>query len=1186
MKKPIRSTLLCAILFLFAVENFAQMTANAQQLKSGVSQKKEVSEKKLKDVLTELKDHYNVDILFFDRYIDEYSVSSELIRWDKTIEKNLEAILKSTNLEFKKTKRGGFVVSPKKTSQSEEVQDKGFLKSNVQGVSSSNDLTNAVQGNVIQIPGTILVSGIVSDETGQPLPGANIIQKGTTNGTTTDATGKYSITVPDDAILVISFIGYTTVEEVVGNRSTIDISLKADAKSLAEIVVSAPYGEIRKSDITSAQSTISAKDISLTVNTTFDQALQGRAAGVYVTQNTGAPGGGVSVNIRGVNSINGSNEPLYVVDGVQIQGSTSLSGINPLSTINPSDIESFQVLTGPNATAVYGSRGTNGVILITTKRGKSGKMKVTYNYMYSLQARPKNLDVMNLQQYAQMNIDYKTDIGNASGIREDFKDPSILGAGTDWQKALFQQAAINKHEITFSGATDKNSYYLSGERWMQDGVGLNSGFNRTSVRLNVDNKPRNWLSIGTNIMLSQTDQKLGTMGNGIWNNLVLNAIQLAPDIPVKNLDGTYGGGNPAVSTAQQFSPPNPVGLANLVTNEQTTRTLIGGLSLGVKIIKGLEFRTNFNTNIGYTNSTLFYPTYQFSAYQYNSTAVLQNQTNLNTYWGWNQMLNYQTDIGKHHINAKVLHEAQASYYKNLMGQRQGFSTNNILDLNVGDPSTAANGGGQGSWALDSYLGSVNYNFDDRYIVTVSYRADGSVNFAPANKWGYFPSVSAAYRISNEKFFDVQWISDLRLRFETGVTGNQGNGGAIYGALNSGPSEWGTSFTPARFPNPNFKWEQTTTNNIGLTFGLLNGRVQVDADYYVKNSDNLILQSSLPWYMGTSGTSAVQPPFVNIGSLSNKGWSFSINTINIKSGRFKWESNLNISSFKTNITSLTTQSGQINRVLGSPKGNTPFVQRSIVGQAPWQFVGNIQQGVFQNLDDVTNSARPVDSNGLPYAVGVNSIWVGDAKYKDINGDGKIDQNDLTFIGNPWPKVFGGFTNNFSYRGIELSILITASFGNQIYNLMRDEQINPNNINLGRNMFVTTSNYAKLATDQDGNPYLLNPNTSVPRVLGNSGLNNNYGRYTSTYVEDGSYVRIKNVSVNYHLPASLIGRQKVIQGVRVGVSAQNLFTFTNYKGYDPEVGAYVGPSYSGDTMIGVDYGRYPSTPFYSFNIGVEF
>jgi len=1195
MKKTIRSTLLCAILFLLAVENFAQMTAHAQQLKGSTSEKK-VTERKLKDVLTDLKDHYNVDILFFDRYIEEYSVASEMIHWDKPIEKNLEAVLKSTNLEFKKTKKGGYVISPKKISQAEDVQDKDFQKANDQTASTSNQQSTVPGASVLQIPGTILVSGIVKDESGQSLPGANVIQKGTTNGTTTDADGKYSLNVPDDATLVFSFIGYTTLEEPVGNRTTIDISLKSDATSLNEIVVTG-YGELRKADVTSAQSSISAKDISLTVNTTFDQAIQGRAPGVYVTQNSGNPGGGVSVNIRGVSTLTGSNEPLYVIDGVQIVGGTSTSGTNPMSMLNPSDIDNMEILQGPNATSIYGSRGTNGVILITTKRGKSGSLKVNYGYSYSLQAQPKNQDIMNLPQFAQMQVEYKTLIGDKAGIREEFKDPSLLGPGSDWQKALFQQAAMQKHQLSFSGGTDKGTYYLSAERLMQDGIALNSGYNRSSVRLNTESKLRPWLSLNTNFMYSQEDRKLGSMGTASfqWNNLILNANQLGPDIPIYNLDGSYGAGNPAVSTTQQYTPPNPVGLANLVTNTQLARTFQGNITLAVQIMKGLEFRTNANTNISYSSGTIYYPTFHFSAYQQNPIAKLTETSNQNMSWLWNQMLIYNTEINRHHINAMATHEAQYSDYRNLSGFRQNFPTNNILDLNLGDPTTASNSGGQGNWAMESYLGRINYSFDNRYIVTATIRADGSANFGPKNKWGMFPSASAAWRISNEKFFQIPAINDLRLRFETGVTGNQntGNGNPIYGRMTAaGPSPFGPSFSPAVYPNPYIKWEQTSTNNFGLTLGILSGKIQLDADYYLRKVDNLILQNSYPYYMGTGGTAGPQPPVVNIGGMQNNGWSVSITTKNINTGNFRWTSNLNVSAFQPKVTALTSGNATIVRTIGQPKGNEPFQSVSAVGQAPWQFLGNISQGLFQDLNDLNNSPRPVDNSGVILPVNQSSIWVGDMKYKDVNGDGVIDSKDQTYIGNPWPKWFGGFTNNFSYKGFDITMLITFSYGNQIYNLMRDEQTNPNNINLGKNMYVTALDYAKLSTTDpnDASIHLLNPNSTVPRIQGTKGLNNNYDRYTSNYVEDGSYARLKNLTIGYTLPAFLLSKQKVIQGVRIAVSGQNLFTLTNYRGYDPEVGSYVGPSYAGDqlssTLVGVDYGRYPLTRVYSFNMAIDF
>ena len=1022
---------------------------------------------------------------------------------------------------------------------------------------------------------TRAVTGTITDGEGNPIPGANVLLKGTTMGTATDAEGNFTIEASEGDVLHISFIGFASRDVQVGTQSRIDVQLEEDVATLQEVVV-VGYGEMRRADLTSAQTSISSAEIERTVNTTIEQAIQGRAAGVYVTQNTGAPGGGISVNIRGINSISGTNEPLYVVDGVQIQGSISPSGSNPLSSLNPADIESMEILQGPSATAIYGSRGTNGVVLITTKRGKSGDVKISYGYTYSLQTEPEKLDIMNLREYAQMENEYKAIAGGT--VREDFLDPSILGNGTDWQEELFLNSAMQKHQVSVSGGGEKTTFYLSGERMDQEGVALGSGFDRTSIRLNLDNQPRKWLTLGGNFNVSQTNEKI----SATQSNVIVNAIQLAPHIPVRNLDGSYGGGNVNNSAAEQWAPPNPIGLANLTTNEITRRRLLGGLNAGFKIIEGLEFRTNFNTDIGFSNSTYFLPTYQFG-YQQNTLAVLNNSHNLNTYWNWNQLVQYVKQFGNHHLNVMVTHEAQESSWKNLFAERKGFSTNEVLDIEAGDETQDDTGGGHGEWAMESFLGRINYNYADRYIITAAFRADGSINFGPQNKWGYFPSVSAAWRVSEEGFFDVPFISDLRLRYETGLTGQQGGSGAIYGTLRAGPSEWGTSFLPSRYPNPNFQWEETRTDNYGINLGFLENRIQIEADYYIKNTDNLIMESSLPWYMGTVGNGGVTSPTVNIGSLENKGWSVTLNTVNINTGNLRWESNFNISSFETKIKSLTSGSSHIDKINWWMNN---WTQRSVVGQAPWQFYGYVEEGIFGSREELENSALPADTEGDEFPIADNSIWVGDVKYKDINGDGIITGEDQTFIGNPYPKWFGGFTNTFSYKGFDLSVLIFFSYGNDVYNYIRNENSNPNNINLGRNMFTGAFDYAKVALDEEGNPYLENPGTTVARMSGGN-KNNNFQRHTNKYVEDGSYVRLKNVSLNYNLPSALLAKSGFIKGARVGISAQNILTLTNYSGYDPEVGSYVGPNAStANAAVGVDYGRYPLTPVYSINVGIDF
>src|SRR5690606_5340792 len=417
----------------------------------------------------------------------------------------------------------------------------------------------------------------------------------------------------------------------------------------------------------------------------------------------------------------------------------------------------------------------------------------------------------------------------------------------------------------------------------------------------------------------------------------------------------------------------------------------------------------------------------------------------------------------------------------------------------------------------------------------------------------------------ESFFNVPFISDLRLRFETGLTGNQGNGGAIYGTLADAlPTEWGSGFRPANYPNSDYQWEETKMDNFAITLGLFNGRIQLDADYYMKEVDNLILQSELPWYMGTRGDASVGAPVVNVGTMENEGWTVALHTVNIDKNGFKWESDFNISGFKTKVTNLTTGSSHLTRE-GPDWFLANFAQRTQVGYAPWLFFGYIEEGLFQSVEEIENSARPVDNNGDPRPAAENSIWVGDVKYRDMNNDNKITADDRTFLGNPYPKWFGGFTNTCSFKGIDVSILLTYSYGNQAYNYVRYQNNNPNNINLGRNMFIEAFDYAKVAVDGEGNPYLLNPETRVNRISG-SNVNGNYDRITNKYLEDGSYLRVKNISVNYTLPQKLLGNQNVVRNVRVGASVQNAFTITGYSGYDPEIGSYVGPNRSEERRVG--------------------
>jgi len=1030
------------------------------------------------------------------------------------------------------------------------------------------------------------VSGKVTSPDGQGLPGVSVVIKGTTNGAATDVNGTFNLEAADADVLVVSYVGFVTQEVAVGNKTTINVSLKEDTKMLSEVVVTG-YGEIKRSDLTSAQTTIGATQIEKTVNTTIEQAIQGRAAGVYVTQNTGQPGGGVSVNIRGINSINGSNEPLYVIDGVQIQPGTvsfgSTSSSNPLAGLNPADIESMEILQGPSATALYGSRGTNGVVLITTKRGKTGDIKINYGYTYSLQDKPKQVDVMSLQQYAIMTNEMRALTGATPNL--DFQDPSILGEGTNWQEALFKRAPLQKHQLSLSGGGEKSQVYLSGEYFDQAGIAIGSNFKRYSFRLNVDNQARKWLKLSTNLAVNQTMENLAAT----QENVILTALQMSPGIAVINPNGTWGGADATNGAAEQFTPINPIALANIVQNDLLRRGVIGGLNAEINLLKGLSLRTSFSGNANFGNNNYFTPSYQIGG-RNNPTATLSTGNSASTYWNLNQLLQYNTTLGKHAINAMASHESQSGKYQDITGARNGFLSNDFPVLAAGNTQGQTNNSNLTDWALESYLARAIYTFNEKYVLQGAIRTDGSSNFGSENIWGYFPSISAAWNVSQEPFMKaIPVINNFKIRFETGLTGNQGTGG-IYSPLTTIPTTWGSGFVVGQYGNPGLQWEETNTNNIGFNLSLLENRIQLEGDFYIKKTNNLLLRLPLPDYLGATGNGSIGSPNVNIGSLQNKGYALSLNTVNMDRGGFNWNTNFNVSGFRPKVTEFYSASAIVERQAWFMDY---FTQRAVVGQTPWLFYGYVEDGIFQSIEEIKASALPTvngvelplevkDANGN---VTTQGVWVGDTKYRDINNDNVIDERDQTFIGNPWPKATFGMTNNFSYKGFDLMVLLTGSYGNDIFNYVRFVNSDPNNINLGRNMTQETFNYARVGGDA-ANPVLLNPGYDVPRITA-SNINGNFQRITSKYVEDGSYLRLKNVQIGYNVPKILLARQGVVQGARLTLGVQNLYTFTKYSGFDPEVGAYVGrDAQVSSQTIGADYGRYPLTPMYTFSIGIDF
>jgi TonB-dependent starch-binding outer membrane protein SusC len=1025
-----------------------------------------------------------------------------------------------------------------------------------------------------------VVSGVVTDPSlGSPIHGVSVMVKDSLTLTTTDTEGRYSILVKPTDVLIFSLSGYISVELPVGNNTRLDVALEEDIQSLAELmdVVLVGYGELKRTDLSSAQVSLDAKQIDQTLNTTVEQALQGRAAGVYVVQNTGQPDGSVSVNIRGVNSVNGTNDPLYVIDGIQINsgGAFGSNGsVSPLAGLNPADIETIEVLQGPSATAIYGSRATNGVILITTRRGKQGDLSIRYGFQYGIQDTPKRLPVLNQQQYAQFTNELRTSTGGT--IPEEFQDLSLLGKGTDWQRELFATAPLVNHHLSISGGKEETQFYLSGDYFKQDGIISGAGFDRGSIRLNIDNQTRSWLKLNLNLNVNQTDDKLTAQNE----NVIVNTLAIAPNIAVRNLDGSWGGADNTNGSSVQYTPYNPVAIANLIQDKYKRRQLLAGVGAAVNITKSLTFKTSLNTNIGTASTTYFVPTFAVGQQSNNIASLTITEANT-TYWSWNQLLQYDKSIDDHTLGVMVSHEAQYGLAKNVSSGRMGFITTNILDLNAGNGSESSNSSAQSDWAMESYFSRVNYTFKNKYIVQAAMRADGSSNFGRDHRWGLFPSGSVAWRISQESFMkSLAAVNELKLRAEVGVTGNQGNGG-VYSELIPITTPWGTGFVTGQYGNHNLKWEQTTTYNVGFNLGLMQDHIHVEGDFYTKKTNNLIMKSQLPDYLGTNGTGSIASPTENISALENKGYSITVSTVNLDRNDFVWHTNFNISGFKTKVTRLYSESAIIDRTAWYMNS---FTQRSLVGKAPWQFYGYQEEGLFQSVDEINASALPVNSDGKELTVGQYGVWVGDTKYKDVNQDGVIDERDRTYIGNPWPKFFFGLTNTFNYKGFDLSVLLTGSYGNDIYNYMRYANSGPNNVNLGMNVFDETMRYAQVSTDAQGNPYLLNPGTQQSRLIGT--LNGNNTRISSRFVEDGSYLRLKNVQVGYTLPSSVLSKQNLVKDIHITIGAQNLATLTGYKGYDPEVGSYVGKSMvAGNQLVGVDYGRYPLTPVYTFSIHVE-
>ena len=1023
------------------------------------------------------------------------------------------------------------------------------------------------------------VTGNVKDASGDPMIGITVSLDGKPVAVT-DLDGNFTVqNAKSSSVIRLSYVGYLDQQFTVGNKNQFNLTMKEDPKALEEVVV-VGYGTMKRSDLTGAVTSVGDEAISKSVSTSIDQVLQGRAAGVQVQANTGTPGGSSTIRIRGTNSLNATSQPIFVIDGVIIDSSSGDNGdSNPLSEINPSDIVSMDILKDASATAIYGSRASNGVIMITTKRGKAGDATVTYDGYVGWQTMPKSLDVLNLKQYAQ----HYNDIADAQikSATNSFVRPDLLGEGTDWQDELFRHALMTSHNLSVTGGSEKITYALSAGYLDQDGIVIGSSFRRQTLRGNTDAQIKKWLKGGFSFSLA--DSKQQTLANSY--SIILTALRSQPSVAVRSADGSFDGPD------DQWMPDNPVALAQITRNYNKKFNFRVNTYLEATIFKGLTYRTELSAD--YNNNKYYYymPDYKFGVKTSDSRTSQWTSTN-SKYWSWRNILTYANTFGKHSINAMLGQEMSHNHYETQVTSANGFPSNSATDPSAGSNDSSSPVGYQDNSSIFSYFGRAFYSYDDRYMATFTLRRDGSSMFADGHRWGWFPSAALAWRVSGEKFMqNVKWINNLKLRAGWGETGNQNVRQWAYMALlTTYNTPWGVGVLNGNNANPDLKWETTKSWNLGFDLSVLNNRIDIVFDWYYKKTNDLLMELDLPAFLGSGGGSnygTAANPWGNVGSLRNTGIEFTINSININKKNFQWSSNFVFSLNRNKVLSLDTETGTLPQTfqVGS---ETATVTNTVVGQPMAQFWGYKVIGRFDKPEDFyyKDAQGNVKQVALPTgcSIGKSGTWLGDYRFADLNGDGVIDNNDQTFIGNPEPKFTFGFGNSLSWKGWDFSFQFTGSYGNKVLNYNRRQlEITGSTSNL----LTSVLNYARVekidpnGPDDYRNYWVTNASsTTMPRLYTESYSNGN-NRVSDAFVEDGSYIRLQNVSLSYTFPKKWI-EHLYLSNVKLYMNIQNLFTITKYDGYDPEVGSLYGDALKN----GIDYNRYPSPRIYTFGINVSF
>lgn len=1121
----------------------------------------------LKSFLTGLEEQYRIHFAYDEQLVADKVVAQPQGEQPKAIEPLLQQVLTPLNLTFVKVNEV-FILQKKADSLAplpKTQPNPGGAQENGMPTQAITKLRSASFGSLTRAREQ-QISGKVTDlENGDPLPGVNVLAKGTTAGTVTDIEGNYRLTVSDGvSTLVFSSIGYTTEEVAINGRSVIDLTLAPDIQSLSEVVV-VGYGTQKRADLTGAVSSVGADAIKSLPSNTFEQALQGRVPGVQVTQGNAAPGGGLSLRIRGNNSITGNSEPLYVIDGVPIinnNGSATVGGVggegrigndqNALASLNPGDIESIEILKDASAAAIYGSRGANGVVIITTKKGKAGKPKVQFDTYAGVQAPVKRIDLLGPQEFATAYLEGYENAGLPPGADQATIDQLLTTGGFDYQEDLFRkpsEALMQNYQISVSGASEQGlNYFVSGGFFSQDGIIKNSGFDRYSVRLNLE-KTFNKFRFGNNLTISRTNSDI-VPTDGIAG-LVTASIRMQPILPLRDENGDFY----IEDVEGSGISVNPAALLRGTTDDLQNDRVLGSIFAEYEFVEGLTFRSTFGVDVDKRFRTIYYN--RNTGVRFGGTGqpgLAQQALAQSTQVVSTNTLNYQTSFaGKHNLNLTGVFETQ-SYERNFMSMiNRGFPSD---ALGVDAISSGQQEGGPSinnghfRWQLASWVARAFYSYDNRYLLTVTGRADGSSRFGADNRWGFFPSVALGWRLDQEAFMDkLEAVNELKLRASWGVTGNQ-EIGILQTAERLNPTDaavFGGVFVPSvvvqSFANEDLKWEETSQLNIGISSSFLNKRLSLTADYYIKNTTDLLLNVNLPVSAGFSNR-----PAYNLGEIENRGIEVALGIVPVQTQNFTWNLEANFTRNRNEVISIYSD-----RVFGPEIDTGAKIPGNLVEekQPVGVFYGYKIAGVYASEQEATEA--PVDQSG------VYLQEVGEYRIADTDGNNVITPEDRTVIGDPNPNFIYGLTSNVNWKGLSLELTFQGVQGNDI--LWNDARH-------GNLQFRFDDRWTPQNTD-----------AAFPKY--NQKSTDLASFYDSRLIFDGSFFRLRNIVLGYQIPASKLDFAG-ISGLRVYGGVTNAFTITDYPGYNPDVNSF------GQNAInqGIDIGAYPLARTFTLGLNITF